>query len=252
MAAEVGAGAPSAAPGRSAPRQGREPDRILMVDDDPQTLRHVRDTLAEAGYDPLVTGDHGELAQIIRAEKPRLVLLDLILPGTDGIELMERVPELAELPVIFISGYGRDETIARALEAGAADYIVKPFSPTELAARIRAVLRRSADPEPFVLGDLAIDYDRRRVSVAGRNVELTATEYERLRVLSLNAGRVSTYETLLDRVWEGRNNGDTKVVRAFVKQLRRKLGDDAASPAWIFNERGVGYRMARPGEPHEP
>ena len=127
VAGEAGAGAPGpapgtasgAAPGRPAPRQGREPDRILVVDDDPQTLRHVRDTLAEAGFSPLVTGDHGELGQIIRTEKPALVLLDLMLPGTDGIELMRTVPELADLPVIFISGYGRDETIARALEAGA-------------------------------------------------------------------------------------------------------------------------------------
>ena len=258
VAGEAGAGAPGPgpgpgiSPGRPAPRQGREPDRILVVDDDPQTLRHVRDTLAEAGYSPLVTGDHGALGQIIRTEKPALVLLDLMLPGTDGIELMQTVPELADLPVIFISGYGRDETIARALEAGASDYIVKPFSPTELTARIRAVLRRRADPEPFVLGDLAIDYDRRQVTVAGRPVALTATEYELLRVLSLNAGRVTTSESLLNRVWAGRGNGDTKVVRAFVKQLRQKLGDDAANPAWIFNVRGVGYRMPRPGAPDEP
>ena len=175
-----------------------------------------------------------------------------MLPGTDGIELMRTVPELADLPVIFISGYGRDETIARALEAGAADYIVKPFSPTELTARIRAALRRRADPEPFLLGDLAIDYDRRQVTVAGRKVELIATEYELLLILSLNAGRVTTSETLLDRVWAGRGNGDTKVVRAFVKQLRQKLGDDAANPAWIFNVRGVGYRIPRPGAPDEP
>ena len=252
VAGDAVAGASGAAPDRPAPRQGREPDAILVVDDDPQTLRYVRDTLAEAGFSPLVTGDHGELAAIIRAEKPALVLLDLMLPGTDGIELMETVPELAGLPVIFISGYGRDETIARALAAGAEDYIVKPFSPTELTARIRAVLRRRADPARFVLGILAIDYDRRRVTVAGREVELTATEYELLRALSLNAGRVTTSETLLNRVWPGRSNGDTKVVRAFVKQLRRKLGDDAASPAWIFNERGVGYRMPRPGAPDEP
>ena len=106
---------------------------------------------------------------------------------TKPIELMQNVPELAELPVIFISGYGRDETIARALEAGASDYIVKPFSPTELTARIRAALRRRADSEPFVLGDLAIDYDRRLVTMAGREVELTATEYELLRALALNA-----------------------------------------------------------------
>ena len=252
VAADASAGAPDAAPDRPAPRQGREPDAILVVDDDPHTLRHVRDTLVEAGYSPLVTADHRELAEIIRTEKPALVLLDLMLPGTDGIELMETVPELADLPVIFISGYGRDETVARALDAGAADYIVKPFSPTELTARIRAVLRRRADPEPFVLGELAIDYDRRRVSVAGRNVELTATEYELLRILSLNAGRVTTSETLLDRVWAGRANGDPKIVRAFVKLLRRKLGDDAAKPAWIFNVRGVGYRMPRPGAPDEP
>ena len=253
VAGEAGARAPGPdtgpAPDRPAPRQGREPDRILVVDDDPQTLRHVRDTLAEAGYSPLVTGDHGELGQIVRTERPALVLLDLMLPGTDGIELMQTVPELADLPVIFISGYGRDETIARALEAGAADYIVKPFSPTELTARIRAALRRNADPEPFVLGDLAIDYDRRRVAVAGRAVELTATEYELLRVLSHGAGRALTHETLLRRVWAGRGNGDPKIVRAYVKRLRSKLGDDAADPAWIFNERGVGYRMPRPGDP---
>ena len=125
------------------------------------------------------------------------MLLDLVLPGTDGIELMQSVPELADLPVIFISGYGRDETIVRALEAGAEDYIVKPFSPAELTARVRAALRRFEGAEPFVLGDLAIDYVRRRVSVAGRPVELTLTEFELLRVLSVNAGRVVTYDSLL-------------------------------------------------------
>ena len=142
---------------------------------------------------PLVTGDPEELPGLIQTERPRLVLLDLMLPGTDGIELMEQVPELADLPVIFISGYGRDETIARALEAGAVDYIVKPFSPMELRARIRAALRRQAEPEPYLLGDLEIHYEERRVSMAGRPVPLTATEYELLRALSRNAGRVSSF-----------------------------------------------------------
>ena len=118
-------------------------------------------------------------------------------------------------------------------------------------ARVRAALRRRADPEPFVLGELAIDYDRRLVTVAGRAVELTPTEYGLLRALSLEAGRVVTYQALLDQVWSKRN-GSWKVVRAFVKQLRAKLGDDAANPAWIFNVRGVGYRMPRPGETREP
>ena len=157
----------------------------------PRTLRSVRDTLSAAGYAPLVTGEPRKLALIIRAEKPRLVLLDLVLPGQDGIALMEQVPELSDLPVIFISGYGRDETVAAALEAGAADYIVKPLSPIELA-RVRAALRRHEEPGPFVLGDLAIDYGRRRVSVAGNPATLTATGFELLRVLALNAGRVVT------------------------------------------------------------
>jgi len=237
---------PAAQPPARIP-EPRESSRILVVDDDPLTLRFVRDTLTSAGYAALVTGDHTELSQIIRTEKPRLVLLDLMLPGTDGIALMESIPELGDLPVIFISGYGRDETVARALDAGAADYIVKPFSPTELTARVGAALRRVARPEPFALGTLAIQYEARRVTVAGRQVTLTATEYDLLRILSLNAGRVVTYDTLLRKVWAGRESGDLDLVRNFVKKLRAKLGEKASKPTWIFNERGVGYRMPRPG-----
>ena len=245
VAGEPGAETVAASP-RS--RQPGEKPRILVVDDDPRMLRSVRDALAAAGYAPLVTGEPGELAHLIRSEKPRLVLLDLVLPGQNGIELMESVPELSDVPVVFISGYGRDETVAAALDAGAADYIVKPFSPTELVARVRAALRRGKAPEPFVLGTLAIDYDRRRVTVGGEAVVLTATEFELLRVLALNAGRVLAYDTLLRRVWSSHYGANANLVRIFVRNLRRKLGDDAANPAWIFNERGVGYRMAEPGE----
>ena len=228
-------------------REGQEQARILVVDDDPRTLRYVRDALTEAGYAVLVTGDHRELSHLIVTEEPQLVLLDLVLPETDGIELMQRVPELAHQPVIFISAYGRDETVARALESGAADYIVKPFSPAELTARIRAALRGRREPEPFVLGELAIHYDQRRVTVAGREVELSATEFELLRALSVNAGRVSTYDSLLHQVWGEQDYGDTKnLIRSFIKKLRRKLGDDPKEPAYIFNHHGVGYRMARP------
>ena len=244
--------ADSAAPGdtlhRPAALKGDERMQILVVDDDPQTLRYVRDALEEAGYCPLITGDHENLSNVIQMEKPQLVLLDLMLSGTDGIELMKTVPALAELPVIFISGYGRDETIARALDAGADDYIVKPFSPTELTARIRATLRRHNRPEPFMLGELAIDYEQRLVTMAGDAVELTVTEYELLRVLSLNAGRVASFESLLRQVWNRQSQGDPKIVRAFIKMLRKKLGDDSNRPRYIFNVRGVGYRMARPGD----
>ena len=240
---------PDRAAGRRAvPGNGRGPVPILVVDDDPKTLRFVRDALSGSEYLPVVTGDPDALPRLIRTENPRLVLLDLVLPDADGIELMERVPELADLPVIFISAYGRDETVVRALDTGAADYIVKPFSPTELVARIRAALRKESGSEPYVLGDLEIRYDERRVRFGGRDVALTATEYELLRVLSRNQGRVASVETLLRRVWRGRDDGDREMVRTFVKKLRRKLGDDAARPAYIVNERGVGYRMARPDE----
>ena len=246
---QTDAGSAQPVPGRArAPGEARDGPRILVVDDDPVTLRYVRDALTAAGYAALVTAEPEEVANLIRTKKPRLVLLDLLLPGTDGIELMAQVPELSDLPVIFISAYGRDETIARAFESGAADYIVKPFSPTELTARVGAALRSRVGPEPFELGELVIDYERRRLTVGGEAVPLTATEYELLRILSVNAGRVVTTESLLRQGWGTRNAGDTEPVRAFVMKLRSKLGDDAANPTYIFNERGVGYRMARPGE----
>ena len=241
-------GTDSAPAGRPAAAEPGERPRILVVDDDPRTLRFVRDTLSAAGYAPLVTGVPDDLAGLIRAEQPQLVLLNLLLPGRNGIELLQKIPELSDFPVIFISGYGHDETVARAFELGADDYIVKPFSPTELVARIRAVLRRHREPEKFVLGELAIEYERRKVTVGGTAVELTNKEYELLSLLSVNAGRVVHFETLLRRIWDRRDGADANLVRIFVRTLRRKLGDSAEDPTWIFNLRGVGYRMPRPGE----
>ena len=226
--------------------------RVLVVDDDPQMLRFVRDALVAASFTPLATADPRELSHLLETERPDLVLLDLIFPGTDGIELMKRIPELSDLPVIFISGYGNDATIAKALELGAADYIVKPFSPTELTARVRAALRRQAQPETFVLGELQISYDRRRVTLAGRKLKLTAKEYDLLSLLSRNAGRVVTYETLLRQVWNRRGGGRPGPVRTYVRKLRHKLGDDAANPSYILTERAVGYRMAEPGTAENP
>ena len=221
-----------------------ERERILVVDDDPHTLRFVRDVLLRAGFAPLVTGNPDELSSLMESDRPALVLLDLVFPDTDGIVLMEQVGELADVPVIFISAYRRDETIARALELGAADYIVKPFSPTELVARVRAALSRRPEIEPFVSGELRIRYDRRQVRLAGRRVVLTATEYEFLRVLARNAGRVVTQEALARQVWGARGGRKSEAVRTYVKRLRRKLGDDAENPTYIFNERGVGYGLA--------
>ena len=167
----------------------RDPIRILVVDGDPRTLRYVRDALAASGYAPLVAEGHKNLSHVIRTEQPQLVLLDLMLHRTDAIKLMESVPEFADLPVIFISGYGRDGTIAQALESRVADYIVKPFSATELTARVWAALRRRAAPAPFASGDLTIQYEQRRVTVGEREITLTATEFNLLSLLSRNAGR---------------------------------------------------------------
>ena len=226
--------------------------RILVVDDDPKTLQSVRETLSSAGYETTVTGDPGKVEQLIQLAEHDLVLMDLMLPGSGGIELMQRIDQLSDLPVIFLSAYGRDQYIARAFEMGATDYVVKPFSPTELVARIRAALRRSKQavdarfPEPFKLGDLNIDYSGRLVTVAGKPVRLTATEYALLTELSVNSGRVLTHSQLLRRLWGIWTSGDPRLVRSFIKKLRRKLGDDARDPTYIFTESGVGYRMAKP------
>ena len=184
-------------------------------------------------------------------ESPHLVLLDLMLPGIDGIELMQNILDMADVPVIFLSAYGQEEIIARAFEMGADDYVVKPFSPTELVARIKAALRKREAPEwaepsePYVFGELTIDYAERRATLAGRPVQLTAIEYGLLFALSANAGRVMTYDRLLRRVWGLRRSGDPRRVRTAAKQLRRKLGDDANNPTYILNEPRVGYRMEK-------
>ncbi|MDE2704181.1 MAG: response regulator, partial [Gemmatimonadota bacterium] len=239
-------------------RQKADEDvRILVVDDDPQALRFIRDALSGAGFTPTVTADPKEALPLMEEQKPHLVLLDLVLPDSDGIDLMKDILRIADVPVIFVSAYGKDQVIAQAFEQGATDYIVKPFSPTELVARVRAALRRQADPyrieslEPYVLDDLTIDYAERRVMIAGRLVELSATEYQLLFELSVNAGRVVTYDQLLRRVWGRTNASDVRLIRTPVRNLRRKLGDDADSPTYIFTKRRVGYRMPKGQKPRQ-
>ena len=233
---------------RSSSQAMEERIRILVVDDDLLALRYVRDALSKAGYTPIVTGDPQEALAFMHEQKPHLALLDLMLPGTDGIELMKEILEISEVPVIFLSAYGQDHFIARAIDMGAADYVVKPFSPTELTARIRGALRNWAGPdplEPFVLGELVIDYVTRQVTLAGEPVRLTAIEYRTLVELSRNAGQVLTYQYLLKEVWGVEGYGDLRPMRTVISTLRRRLGDDADNPFYIFTEPRVGYRMAR-------
>ena len=243
------------APSRPSSRSRRRGERlrILAVDDDPQALRYVRDTLMRSGFEPMATADPDEALRLVEEYRPHLVLLDLVLPGVDGIDLMKDIAEMTEVPVIFLSAYGQDKLVVRALDMGAADYMVKPFSPTELSARIRAALRRREVPrpsEPYVLADLTIDYDERRVTLAGRPVELTAKEYGTLAELSGNAGRVLTYETLLRRVWGLDADADIRPMRTTLSSIRRKLDDDAHNPTYIITERRIGYRMPR-GNKHQ-
>ena len=249
--------AEAAAPRLSPPpqREAIDSDLILLVDDDPQTLRQVRSVLSNAGYAPMVTADPEEALRLMAENRPRLVLLDMMLPGSDGIELMREMSGIADAPVVFLSAYGGDQMIAQALEAGAADYIVKPFSPTELVARVGAALRRREWPhrtelaETYARGDLTIDYARRLVALAGQPVELTAKEYDLLRALSINAGRVLTHEQVLRQVW-GPEKGDLRALRSLLLRLRRKLGENSADPTWIFSVPQVGYRMAEAETEH--
>lgn len=241
---------PENAGGTRAPGSAsRARDRILVVDDDPQILRYVRNTLADAGYIPVVTGDANEVSGLLDSERPRLVLVNLVLPGVDGFELLTRIRTDFRIPVIVLSGrQGHD--IAKAFELGAADYVVKPFSPAELVARIGAALRQvaafpHAGIEPYQYGDLVINYLERSVTVAGEPVRLTPTEYKLLFELSRYPGRVLTHDQLLESVWGQGHPADQRLLRSFIKNVRQKLGDDARSPSYIFTQSGVGYRLVK-------
>ena len=243
----TGVASPDSAAADSSRQDEQEQVRVLAVDDDPQTLRHVGDALYQAGYVPVVTGDPVEALSLLESEEPHLVLLDLALPGIDGIELMLQIIDISDVPVIFLSAYGREENVTEALDKGAVDYIVKPFSPLELAARIRTAFRRREAPEPlapFVLRDLIINFANRSVTFDGKPVRLTYLESRILTELAANAGTVLTYEHLRKRIWGERATGDIRPMRTAISSIRRKLGDDAIDPTYIFTEPRVGYRMA--------
>ena len=232
--------------------------RVLALDGDPEARRYVRNALQEGGFVPFVAGSPLEQESLVESVKPHLLLVEPALPQVDGLELMEAIRRITDAPVIFVSAGGDGRDMDRAFELGAADYVVKPFTPTELAARIRAALRRSQAPgrdaasKPLVLGDLVIDYSQRAVAVAGRPVQLTATEYKLLCELAGAAGRVLTHEHLLHLVWGPLYTTDIQVLQTYIKQLRGKLGDDARHPTYIFTQPRVGYRMASPRQLPDP
>ena len=225
--------------------------RVLVVDSDPQALRYMQDSLAKAGYAPIVSGHPNEVIRLMKEERPHLLLLDPMLPEGDGIELMKDILKTADIPVIFLSVYGQEQLVTKAFDLGAADYVVKPFSPTELSVRVRAALRKRVpsplvEPsEPYLTRELRIDYASRRVTVAGRQVALTPIEYSLLFELSVNVERVLSHNHLLHRVWGPYRIGEPWLVRDVVKRLRQKLGDDASNPVYIFTVPRVGYLMRK-------
>ncbi len=221
---------------------------MLVVDDEVEMQRALRAGLGYHDFDVRAVGNGEDAVREAAAWRPDVILLDLGLPGAlDGFGVLQALRPATRAAVIVVSVMPGERDKVRALDLGADDYLVKPFGIEELVARIRAVLRRQVDVsagEPVVrAGDLEIDLARRSVTVGGRSVKLTPTEYELLRYLALHAGKPVTHSTLLRRVWGEYAVGDKYNTRYVVAQIRKKLGDDPANPRYIVNEPGVGYRL---------
>ena len=223
---------------------------VLVVDDDVRMLRVMRRILELEGY-RMLTASSGEAAfHMFDEETPDLVLLDVIMPNMDGYTVCRRIREFSPIPIIMVTAKENNEEKIAGLDAGADDYITKPFSSSELAARVRAVLRRTKlwdeHPEPaFCFDDLVIDFARHRISLGGREVNLTATEYRVLSYLARNNGRVITPDQILEKVWGEEYVGDTHLLQVNIARLRKKLEDDAGVPRYILTRPGIGYMMAK-------
>lgn len=226
---------------------------VLVVDDDSRILRLVTMNLQSQGYRVTSAQDGSEALEQAALEPPDLVVLDLALPTMDGLQTLRQLREWSEVPVVVLSAYGEEPRKVQALDLGADDYVTKPFGMPELLARVRAALRRAtttgAEGPIIDLGPIQIDQARRKVLLEGREVRLTRTEFELLRCLASNAGKVLTHPELL-RVW-GPEYGDALgSLRTFIKQLRKKLEPDPSHPRYLLTEPGVGYRMV--GTPTKP
>jgi len=222
---------------------------ILVVDDESRMVRFVRMNLELEGYRVAEAGTGMEALEKVRDELPDLVLLDVMMPEMDGFETLERLREISTVPVIMLTVKGDEEDRIRGLELGADDYVTKPFSPRELASRIRAVLRRAEMPAPIAktaiqIDDrLSVDFRQREVIVDGEPVRLRPTEYRLLYHLVNNAGWVMTHEMLLSKVWGYEYRDETGLLRLYITYLRKKIEPISSDPRYIFTERGVGYRF---------
>ena len=227
--------------------------RILVVDDEPKLVRLVREVLTATGFEVLSTGNGESAIEMAALEQPDLILLDIVLSGvTDGYAVARRVREFSDAPIIMLTAKARESDLLRGFDSGADDYIAKPFSSKELLVRVQAVLKR-ARREPaapaeseITCGELRIDLARRRVTVGGRDVHLTPTEYNLLHELAAHRNQVLLHEQLLTAVWGAEYRDDLDYLRAYIRYLRHKLEPDPANPKMIVTEAGVGYMLVCP------
>ena len=220
--------------------------RVLVVDDEPAIQRFLHTALTAEGYSVFAATNGSDALAQVAAHRPDLIVLDLGLPDMDGSQVTHRVREWSSVPIIILSVRGQEADKIEALDAGADDYLTKPFSVGELLARLRVALRRatpSTTGEPFVSGELSVDLAKRAVTVAGKEVRLTPTEYDILRVLVSHAGRVLTHDQILREVWGAGYEQEAHMLRVNISNLRRKIEADASRPRHIVTEPGVGYRL---------
>jgi len=224
---------------------------ILVVDDDIRMLRMMKRMLELENFQVLIANNGDAALKIFEKEIPTLVLLDIMMPDMDGYTVCRRIREFSQVPIIMVTARGEDTEKVEGLDIGADDYVTKPFSASELAARVRAVLRRTGNqtrPQETVFHykDLIIDFTSRRVMVKNQELKLTSTEYKLLSYISLNAGRVVTPDQLLDKIWGEEYVGAPHLLQVNIARLRKKLGDDARKPNYILTRSGIGYIMSKP------
>ena len=224
---------------------------ILLIEDEEAISEPLAAALAREGFDTLVAGTAARGLELFATRTPDLVLLDVMLPDGDGREVLRRIRETSRTPVVMLTARSEEMDRVLGLELGADDYVTKPFSAAELAARVRAVLRRAGESPPAAAsvleaGDIRMDLDTHAVTRAGEPLDLTVKEFELLRVLLENAGKVVKRDDLVHEVWDPAWFGSTKTLDVHVSALRKKLGDDPAAPRYVHTIRGVGFRLEAP------
>jgi DNA-binding response OmpR family regulator len=224
-------------------------DRILVVDDEPRFVRLIEANLQTEGYEVLKAKNGKQAVDQTVAEKPDLVLLDVMMPEMDGFQACERIREFSNVPIIMLTAKGEEDQRVKGLNLGADDYIVKPFSASEMLARVRSVLRRAKRTAPemgesvFTRGELQIDFARAEVRLSGQPISLSATEYRLLLQFAHNAGKILTAEELLRNVWGGEYSEEKEILWVSISRLRQKLEKDPKKPEMIVTHSGEGYSM---------